>query len=55
MRTILAYGIAFALAAWLPGGLIHHGQRIANPRAESIVGQLLSRCTPTTPEWRGCK
>ena len=55
MRITLAYGLILAALAWMPYGLIHQGQRTANPRAESIVGQLLSRCDPTTAEWRGCK
>lgn len=55
VRTTIAYGIAVILAAWLPGGLIHQGQRTANHRAESILGQLAKRCDPTTVEWRGCK
>lgn len=55
MRTTIAYFLLVAAVAWMPYGLIHLGQRTANPRAESIVGQLLSRCDPTTAEWRGCK
>lgn len=61
MKTTLTYFILVAAVAWMPYGLIHQGQRTANPRADSIVGQLLTRarlvtgCDPTTAEWRGCK
>ena len=55
MKLILATMAVTVLAAWLPGGLIHQGQRLENPRAGSIAAQLLNRCDPTTPEWRGCK
>ena len=50
-----------AAAIWAPYGLIHQGQRLANPQAESIIGQMLTRanlimsCDPATAEWRGCK
>jgi hypothetical protein len=59
MRTTILWGLLAILAAWLPGGLIHQGQRTANPRAESILGQLLTRanlitgCDRATAEWRG--
>ena len=62
MRTTIAYGFVLAiLAAWAPLGLIHQGQRNVSPRADSIVGRLLTRanlvtdCDPTTAKWRGCK
>ena len=61
MRLTLIYFLLVAAVAWGPLGLIHQGQRTVNPRAESIVGQLLTRanlitgCDPTTAEWRGCK
>lgn len=61
MRITLAYFLLVAAAAWAPHGLIHQGQGLANPRAESIIGQMLTRvnvitgCDPTTAEWRGCK
>lgn len=55
MRLTLATMALTLAAAWLPGGLIHQGQRLENPRAGSIAAQLLNRCDPTTPEWRGCR
>lgn len=55
MRLTLAYFLLVAVGVWSPHGLIHYGQRLANPRAESIIGQMLSRCDPATAEWRGCK
>lgn len=61
MRLTLAYFLLVVAGVWAPGGLIDQGQRLANPRAESIIGQMLTRanlimsCDPATAEWRGCK
>lgn len=61
MRLALVCFLLVVVGVWAPGGLIHQGQRLANPRAESIIGQMLTRanlimsCDPTTAEWRGCK
>lgn len=55
MKLTLTTMALTTLAAWLPGGLIHQGQRLENPRAGSIAAQLLTQCDPSTPDWRGCR
>lgn len=50
--TRFAFALTVALC-WMPFGLIHHGQRLVNDRAASIV--LQQPCLPQTADWRGCR
>lgn len=49
-------GLLFSLVlCWAPMGLIHQGQRLVNPGADSIAGAALNvnRCSPHN--WSACR
>lgn len=50
--TRIAFLATLALC-WVPGGLIHYGQRQASATAEPIV--QLSSCRFDRADWGGCK
>lgn len=49
-------GLILTLAAcWLPYGLIHIGQRQANPKAETVVTTALLGPSCSPHRWQNCR